>query len=175
MPNRPHLMTAIALSAFAASAGQAQRNSVAIEQISPRTGGATSVRVMPVRGGKSSRAIAETPREGGARAAVAPEIVEACRRAQAEDRPAPEGIDCLAAAQALGEVANAVTAESALLPLFGQQGNVTGAQAAQTGPSVDADAVARQLSTGDVQANTGNGAAAVIGRERVSPPPNNPR
>jgi hypothetical protein len=175
MPNRPHLITAIALSAFAASAGQAQRNSVAIEQISPRSGAATAVRVVPVRGGQSSRAIAETPREGGARATVAPEIVEACRKAQAEDRRAPEGIDCLAVAQALAQSPNAVTAEAALLPLFGQQGNVTGAQATQTRPSVDADAVARQLSTGDVQTTTGNGAAAVIGRERVSPPPNNPR
>ena len=175
MLSRLHLVPAVALLAVTATAGQAQRSAVAVEQISPRPAAASAARVAPVRGGRSSTALSETLREGGARATVAPEIVEACRKAQAEDRPAPDGIDCLAVAQALAQAPNKVTAEAALLPLFGQNGDVTGTRAAQTGPTVDADDVARQLSTGDVQAGTANGAAAVVGRERVTPPTNNPR
>jgi hypothetical protein len=175
MLSRLHLMSAVALALLAASGGEAQRSPVAIEQISPRPAATAAVRIAPVRSGKSSRAVTETPREGGARVSVAPEIVEACRKAQAEDRPAPDGIDCLAVAQTLAKQSTQLTAEAALLPLFGQQGDVTGAQTAQAGSSVNADAVARQLSTGDVQASTGNGAAAIVGRERDAPAPNNPR
>ncbi len=168
-----HLIAAIAVSATGTHAAYAQRAAVAVEQISPRATASATARIAPVRGAKSSNSAGEVPREGAART-VAPEIIEACRQAQAEDRPAPNGIDCLAVAQALPQ-AGPATAEAALLPLVGQAGNVTGAPNVQPGGSANADAVARQLSTGDIQAGAANGAAAIAGRERAAPPPNSPR
>jgi hypothetical protein len=105
---------------------------------------------------------------------IAPEVIEACRQAQAEDRRPPEGIDCMAAMQAAA-AAPAATAEGSLLQLFGQSANVTGPPSSQAGGSVNADAVARQLSTGDFQPGSADGAAAVAGRERAAPAPNSPR
>ncbi|MDP9414632.1 MAG: hypothetical protein M3Q08_11210 [Pseudomonadota bacterium] len=166
-------ITAVALLALGAHGAGAQRGAVAIEQITPRPPASAAARVAPVRGAKSSNSGQEAPRERAAQV-VAPEIVEACRKAQAEDRPAPNGVDCLAVAQALGQDTS-VSAEGALLPLFGQAGNVTGAPAVQGGPFANADAVARQLATGDIQAGAANGAAAIAGRERAAPPPNSPR
>ncbi len=90
-----------------------------------------------------------------------------------EDRPAPEGIDCMAVAQALAQAAPEASAEGSLLGLLGQSGNVTGEPASRTRTSIDADAVARQLSAGDVQ--PGSGAAGAIARDRGAPPPNSPR
>lgn len=165
----------VAIALMSVQPAAAQRGAIAIEQISSRPAAATAVRVAPVRGAKSSTVVQETPREGGAAPAIAPEVIEACRKAQAEDRPAPEGVDCLAAAEALGQAPAQTTAEAALLPLFGQNSNVTGAPAGPVAGSADADAVARQLSTGGVQAGGANGAAAIIGRERAAPPPNAPR
>lgn len=169
-----YLPATVALVILGAGSVQAQRGAAVVDQISPRSAAAAVARVAPVRGAKSSSRVAETPREGGTKASVAPEVVEACRKARAEDRSAVNGIDCLTVVQPDTQ-ARAVTAEAALLPLFGQNGDITGVQATQTTPSVNADAVARQLSTGDVQAGVANGAAAVVGRERGAPPPNSPR
>ena len=173
MPRQSLILAAIAL--IGAQPAAAQRASLAIEQISPRAAAAAAVRVAPVRGAKSSAAVEERAREGGAAPAIAPEVVEACRRAQAEDRRAPEGVNCLAAIESLGQAQAQPTAEAALLPLFGQNSNVTGAPPGQAGGSADAEAVARQLSTGDVQPGGASGVAAIIGRDRAAPPPNAPR
>lgn len=78
----------------------------------------------------------------------------------------------MAAMQALAQASAPSTAESSLLELFGQRGNVTGAPEVQSSASTNADTVARQVSTGEVQ---GNGAAAIVARERASPPPSSPR
>ena len=170
-----HILSAaaVALLALGANGAWAQRGAIAVEQITPRAAASAAARVAPVRGAKSSNSAQEAPRERAAQA-VPPEIVEACRKAQAEDRRAPDGVDCLAVAQALAQAAP-VTAEGALLPLFGQSSNVTGAPAVQGNPFANADAVARQLATGDIQAGAANGAAAIAGRERAAPPPNSPR
>jgi hypothetical protein len=173
MLRQSYIIAALAL--FGTQQAAAQRGSYAIEQITAKPSVATAVRVAPVRGATSSTAGPETAREGGAAPSVPPEVIEACRQAQAEDRPAPEGVNCLAAAEALGQAPAQLTAEAALLPLFGQNSNVTGAPAEQVAGSTNADAVARQLSTGDVQAGGANGAAAAIGRDRAAPPPNSPR
>lgn len=105
---------------------------------------------------------------------VPPAIVEACRAAQAGDRPPPDGIDCMAAMQALAAPAAPTTAEGSLLQMFGLRSDVTGAPAAQPGDASNADAAARQLATGDVQAGTGSGAAAIVARDRGAPPPSAP-
>ena len=76
----------------------------------------------------------------------------------------------MAAMQVMTE-APVATAESSLLELFGQSGNITVAPA-QSASSTNADAVARDLSTGDIQNNVTAGA---IVRERVEPPPSSPR
>ena len=107
--------------------------------------------------------------------AIPPETIEACRKAQAEDRAPPPGLDCVAALQPAAAAAPDRSAEGSLLELFGQRADITGPPTTQNGGTVDADAVARQLSTGDVQAGAGSGVAAVIGRERAAPPPNPPR
>ncbi len=174
MVKHRHLILGLALSAPAMGAGQAQPGAATVQQISPRPAASAAARVAPVRGAKSSAAVQERPREGGAGAVVPPEMIEACRKAQAEDRPAPAGMDCLAVAQALAQPAS-LTAEAALLPLFGQSGDVTGTRTSQAGPSVNADDVARRLSTGEVQGLAADGVAAIVGRERAAPPPNSPR
>ena len=171
MLKQPAFIAALAVSASMAGASHAQR-AVTIEQITPRAAASAAARVAPVRGAKSSTA-AEVAPEGAART-ISPEVIQACRQAQAEDRPAPNGIDCLAVARALEEPTS-TTAEAALLPLFGQRGDVTGAPAGQVGGFADADTVARQLSTGDVQGAAANGAAGIVGRERAAPPPSAPR
>jgi hypothetical protein len=131
------------------------------------------VRVQAVRGGSSSASSREGQRETPA-PRVAPEVIEACRAAQAADRPPPEGVDCISAMQALAqaEAQSAPTAEGSLLEMFGQSGNITGVPtSAAAAGSVSADNVARQVSAGEVSGS----AAGIIARERVTPPPNNPR
>lgn len=99
-------------------------------------------------------------------------MVEACQRARAEDRSPPEGVDCIAAMQGNAEAPTA-TAESSLLPLFGQPGSVTNVGVQQTVSSVNADTVAQDLSNGAV---LGNATAGAIARDRVdAPPPSSPR
>jgi hypothetical protein len=81
----------------------------------------------------------------------------------------------MAAMQALAEPQPAATAESSLLELFGQRGDVTGTAESGSRSSANADQVARQLSTGDVQPSSGTVAAGVAARERGAPPANPPR
>jgi hypothetical protein len=45
----------------------------------------------------------------------------------------------------------------------------------QADSSANADAAARQLATGNVDPIAGNGAAAIVGRQRAAPPPTSPR
>jgi hypothetical protein len=148
-----------------------------VEQIQSRPSASMragdKVRVQAVRGGSSSASSREGQRETPA-PRVAPEVIEACRAAQASDRPPPEGIDCIAAMQAMAQAQaqSGPTAEGSLLEMFGQSGNITGAPT--SGPaigSVSADNVARQVSAGEVSGS----AAGIVARERISPPPNNPR
>lgn len=157
---------AAALSAPAAAQGLAN-----VEQVAPAAP-SNSITVAPVRGSRSSAAGVETAREAPA-PSVPPEIVEACRRAMAEDRPAPDGIDCMAVAQALAQAAPEASAEGSLLGLLGQSANVTGEPSNRARTSIDADAVARQLSAGDVQ--PGSGAAGAIARDRAPPSSGSPR
>jgi hypothetical protein len=81
----------------------------------------------------------------------------------------------MAAMQALAKAQPQATAESSLLELFGRNGNVTGTTDSGSRSTVNADAVARQLSTGDVQPASGDTAAGVAARERGAPPANQPR
>jgi len=159
---------------FAPAAHGQLLGSANVEQIpaKPATArGADRVRVPAVRGRSSSASVREGQREAPV-PRVAPEVIEACRAAQAEDRQPPAGVDCIAAMQASAEAQPDPSAEGSLLEMFGQSGNVTGAPAsASAASSVNADNVARQVSTGDVSGS----AAGIVARERVAPPPNNPR
>jgi hypothetical protein len=75
-------------------------------------------------------------------------------------------------ALAQAEAQSAPTAEGSLLEMFGQSGNITGVPtSAAAAGSVSADNVARQVSAGEVSGS----AAGIVARERVTPPPNNPR
>ena len=167
------LFAASLFSLWASTAGAQLLGRATVEQIPSRSAPAAradAVRVAPVRGQSSSASSQEARQEKPA-PRVPPEVVEACRAAQAEDRRPPEGVDCMAAMQASAEAQPEVTAEGSLLELFGQSANVTGAPAARAAASVDADNVARQVSSGEVS----GAAAAIVSRERVAPPPNQPR
>lgn len=178
-----HLILALGLAGLAAGSVHGQSSArISVDQISrapatvsppARPGGNAAgdpVRVAPVRGGSSSASAREAQRAVRA-PAVPPEIVEACRQAQAEDRSPPAGVDCIAAMQAANEPP-AATAESSLLALFGQPGNVTNISQEQAGSSVNADNVARDLSSGAVP---GSGAAGAVARDQAAPPPSSPR
>ena len=81
-------------------------------------------------------------------------------------------MDCRAILQQADAQASQPSGEGVLLELFGQRANITGPDTSATAESVDADAVARQLSTGNAQ---GNGAGEIAARRRDAPPPNRPR
>lgn len=155
----------------AASAG-AQRGAAGIEQV-PTPRAATSQLGVAAVGANRSSATRQSPAADQAPPAVAPEVVEACRRARAQDRPAPAGVDCIRALQVATPAprpGNAPTAEVSLLGMLGQ--NVGGMAANVDGvvPS-SADDVARQLSAGEVQGD----AAASVARDRPAPQAPPPR
>lgn len=105
-------------------------------------------------------------------AAPAPEVVEACREAGLRGASVA-GVDCGTILQQADAQASQPSGEGALLQqIFGRRANVTGVGGNVPGASVDADAVARQLSTGNAQ---GAGAAEIASRQREAPPPNRPR
>lgn len=161
---------AFAAGAAASPAIAAQpRSPIAVPQV-PAGASAPNVQTAPV-GGRGSSSSAQ---EEVAAPVVPPEIVEACRAAQAGDRPPPDGIDCMAAMQALAAAQAPSNAEGALLDMFGMRSNVTGTSTVQPVDASSADAAARQLATGDVQAGTGTGAAAIVARDRGAPPPSAP-
>jgi hypothetical protein len=165
-----HLAVAAVVGMPASPAAAQPRSAIAIDQIPVRSA-PNKINVTPVRG-RSSSALAQ---ESAKVPTVAPQVIAACRAAQAEDRPPPDGVDCIAALQALAQAAAPITAEGQLLELFGQRGNVTGSTTLQADSSASADAAARQLATGNVDPVAGNGAAAIVGRQRVAPPPTSPR
>jgi hypothetical protein len=170
------LAAAAALCAASAAHGQASR-AVSVEQLTPAGTSsqqrADRVNVAPVRG-RSSSASAQEGSLRNVAPAVAPEVLEACRRAQAGDQAAPEGVDCIAALQVASQAAPIATAEGSLLEMFGQPGTVTTASTAPSvGGSTDANSVARDLSNGDVQST---GVAGIVARDRgATPPPSSPR
>ena len=103
-------------------------------------------------------------------ASAAPEVIQACRDAGLKGTRI-EGVDCAAILQQADARASQPSGEGALLQMFGQRANVTGVGNAPAA-TVDADAVARQLSTGNAQ---GAGAAEIAARQREAPPPDRPR
>ncbi len=162
------IISAAASSALAVlSAGSQPGSAIAIDQVPTRSApasGSSSVRVAPVRGASSSASAQESTNVP----TIAPEVIAACRAAQVEDRPAPEGIDCVAALQASAQAAEPETAERYLLNLFGFGSNLTGETTTQSIDGTSADAAARQLATGNIQ---DSGAAAAIARQQAAAPP----
>jgi len=144
---------------------------VTIDQLSRPLGSASAV-PPPVsassREGTGSTALRASP---AAPAAPAPEVVDACREAGLRGAQVA-GVDCAAILQQADARAAQPSGEGALLQLFGQRANVTGVGNTQPTVSVDADAVARQLSTGNAQ---GANAGQIATRQREAPPPNRPR
>jgi hypothetical protein len=163
---------------LAVASGQAvqSHSPVAVEQVAPRaarhgTGLEQSIHISAVRGARSVTAGKEVAREA-VPAAVSQQVVDACIKAQTEDRVAPEGVDCATALRRTAPAApTAASAEGSLLELFGQRADITGSPVTSEVGSANADAVARQLSSGDVQAMTGSGAAGAVGRDRAGAPP----
>ena len=158
-------------SGISASVAAQSNRSATVDQI-PSASSSSTVRVQPVSGASSSSS-AQPERPVAESMPSAPnELVEACRAAQNEDRPGPEGVDCVAVLQTPDAVEPGLTAEGSLLELFGQRSNVTGSAGNSVSTATSADAVARQISTGDFQA--GSEAAAVAARERAAPPSDSP-
>ena len=160
-----------ALWTFLGSVSYAQTGSpIAVQQVpSTRVQARVSgtVRVTPVPGTNASASASRT----AAPPTVPQQVIDACRDAQAEDRPPPAGIDCIGAMQAVAAASATSTAEASLLGLSGLRADVTGTPAAQTMDGTNADAAARQLATGEVQSGTGSGAAAIVASQRAAPPP----
>lgn len=129
---------------------------------------ASSSRAIP--GSAGAEALA-TPRRGDG--APASQLVEICREAGLRGA-SPEGLNCAAILEEAATQAPRPTGEGALLQLFGQRANVTGPAPAEQG-AADADAVARQLSSGAVQGASGSQAAGVVARQREAPPASRPR
>jgi hypothetical protein len=105
----------------------------------------------------------------GASAAAPPEVIQACREAGLRGAGVA-GVDCGAVLQAANARASQPSGEGVLLGLTGQRANNAAPDANRSAATVDADAVARQLSTGNAQGNSGE-----IIRSREAPPPNRPR
>jgi hypothetical protein len=81
------------------------------------------------------------------------------------------GVDCAAILQSADARASQPSGEGALLGMTGQRVNNAAQDTGRSAATVDADAVARQLSTGNAQGT----AAGEIVRSREAPPPNRPR
>lgn len=163
----------LSLCAVVATPAVAQlRGAAGIEQVpAPRRSGA-GIGVAPVGANRSS-ATAQSATAEKVPPAVAPEVVEACRRARAQDRPAPAGVDCIRALQVATPAARPAaspTAEISLLGLLGQSGDVLSTSPDGAAPA-SADDVARQLSAGEVQGDT----AAAVARDRPAPQAPPPR
>jgi hypothetical protein len=134
----------------------------------------TSASASPQPVSSSSRAATDpTGLKASAQSAPAEptaEVVDACRRERIRGRQV-EGTECAAILAVVNSQPPQPSGEGVLLQMFGQRANVTGGEANASAATTDADAVARQLSTGDPQ---GSGAAGAIMR-RDAPPPNAPR
>lgn len=154
----------------AASHGQVSSR-VIVDQLSrPLTSASASPQPVSSSSREAGRGGLRTGAQG-ASTAPAPEVVEACREAGLRGGQV-KGVDCAAILQAADAQLSQPSGEGTLLQMFGQRANVTGAQANRPVAGTDADAVARQLSSGDPQ---GNGAAGVAIRNRDAPPPSRPR
>ncbi len=142
-----------------------------MDQLSKPLGAATAV-PQPVsassREGSGNTALRARQ---GTPTAPAPEVVEACREASLRGARI-EGIDCTAVLQQADTRASQPSGEGVLLNMVGQRANVTTPDANASAGNVNADSVARQLSTGNTQ---GNGAAEIAVRQREAPPANRPR
>jgi hypothetical protein len=106
----------------------------------------------------------------GASAAAPPEVVQACREVGLRGTGVA-GVDCGAILQAADARASQPSSEGVLLGLTGQRTNNAAPDTSRSAATVDADAVARQLSTGNAQGNS----AGEIVRSREAPPANRPR
>jgi hypothetical protein len=103
------------------------------------------------------------------------ENVLACRRAQL-GTPLPENVNCDQVMRRLAELSAERSAEGTLLNMLGERNTVTrpGSIARESG--LNPDAIARQLSSGDVQGTGSNSdAAAIAVRQRSAPPSGSPR
>ncbi len=138
-----------------------------------------SVAPVPQPVASSSRATPGTePEAGGAqgqRRSNAPpaQLVELCRNAGLSGGATPDGLNCARVLEEAEGRAAQPNGEGVLLEMLGQSSSVTGPAPVEQ-QSVDADAVARQLSTGAVPGGSGSDAAGAIVR-RDAPPPNQPR
>ena len=153
----------------AAQAGAA----AGIQQVPTARPAAARLGVAPVGANRDSRTV-QAPDGETVPPAVSAETLATCRRARAQDRPAPKGVDCVRALQVATPPATprGPTAETSLLGLLGQNPDLLGS-AESVAPPASADQVARQLSSGEFQGTVGSDAAASVARDRA-PPANNP-
>ncbi|HEU0044541.1 hypothetical protein [Sphingomonas sp.] len=123
----------------------------------------------------SSRSSATVQRADAERVApaVSAKVLAVCQEAQAADRPAPAGVDCVRALQVTAAKA-APSAEGSLLNLLGQSSDVTATSQVNEGSSTNADQVSRQLANGDVGSAASGDAAASVARDRAPPPSSTP-
>jgi hypothetical protein len=169
-----NFLFALAVAMLSGNASIAQSPSpVAIEQIPSGPGTRSSTREAIGRPAASpDQRQGEVQRSSAVDTIGTPlseETVQACRNAEVGGAP-PEGVNCVAVLQTAEEAAAEVTAEGALLELLGQRGTMLEPAARRT-EAFNADAVARQLSTDNVQDLTAGGAAGIAARQRPTQGP----
>ncbi len=101
-------------------------------------------------------------------ASVPQEVIEACEGPES-DRAAANGVDCAALLQALNEARRPPSAEQALLSALRPAGAAGAGASQRSGRSTNADDVARQLSTGDVQSPGATEAIGAIRQQGAGP------
>lgn len=107
--------------------------------------------------------------------ALSREVVLACRGAQLGN-PVPQGVNCDEVMRRLAEVAAERSAEGALLSMLGERNTVTRPDSTVRENGLNPDAVARQLSSGNVQGLGSNSdVAAIAARQRLAPQSGAPR
>jgi len=148
----------------------AQNSPALVDQISPSQG--TMPQIRATSGSSASERVPVSPRQSapdspqrgaaGQLAAVPQEVIEACEGPES-DRAAANGVDCVALLRALDEARRPPSAEQALLSALRPAGTPGAGSSQRNVRSTNADDVARQLSTGDVE---GAGATEAIGAIR---------
>lgn len=145
------------------SAAAQQRTDIGIEQLNVPSAAKSTIGVSSIDRSLSSRStrVTEVTETSDKTAA-------ACRQAQAQDRAAPAGIDCLKALQD-STTKQSPTAEVSLLGMLAQNLDIAAPVQGVGNGTISADNVVRQLSAGDLQGSAGSDVAASVARDRATP------
>lgn len=148
--------------------GAQTSTSVTVDQISRPRPSASAI-PQPVSSGSRSVGSADLVQRAEAAAGPSQEEIDVCRAASVQGVQL-KGLDCASILEQAAARQARPSGEGVLLGVLGQRATLTTQEETRSGGTVDADSVARQLSTGGVQGN----AAEVVATIRNNPPPGSP-